>query len=68
MFNIIQIIICVALILVIMLQARGDSGGGGFAAQGQSYRSKKGLEKFLFYGTIVLAVLFASISIIAIIL
>lgn len=68
MLTILQIIISVALIGVIMLQSRGDSGTAGLAAQGQSYRSKKGIEKFLFYSTIILAVLFASVSIIAIIL
>ena len=68
MVPIIQIIICVALIAVIMLQSRGDTSAGGFGGGTQSYRSKKGLEKFLFYITIVLAVLFASVSIISIIL
>lgn len=66
--TIVQIIISVALIIVIMLQSRGDSGGMAGVGGGQSYRSKKGLEKFLFYATIVLAVLFASVSIISIII
>ena len=49
MVSIIQIIVCVALIAVIMLQSRGDTSAGGFGGGTQSYRSKKGLEKFLFY-------------------
>lgn len=68
MITILQIIIAVALIVVIMLQSRGDTGTAGLGGQGASYRSKKGLEKTLFYATIVLAILFASVSIIAIIL
>lgn len=69
LLTIAEIIIAILLIVVIMLQSRGDSGGmAGAMAGGQSYRSKKGLEKFLFYATIALAVLFASVSIIAIIL
>ncbi|HVZ11789.1 MAG TPA: preprotein translocase subunit SecG [Patescibacteria group bacterium] len=68
MIAIIQIIICVALITVIMLQSRGDASAAGLAGQAQNYRSKKGLEKVLFYATIVLAILFASVSIISIIL
>lgn len=69
MITIVQIIISITLIIVIMLQSRGDTGAGGLAGQGgQSYRSKKGLEKFLFYVTIIFAVLFASVSIFAIIL
>lgn len=68
MIILLQVIISIALIVVIMLQSRGDSGSGGLAGQSQSYRSKKGIEKFLFYSTIALAVLFASVSIIAVIL
>jgi preprotein translocase subunit SecG len=69
MITVVQIIISIVLIAAIMLQSRGDSGTGGLAGgQGQSYRSKKGLERLLFYLTIVVAVLFASISIFAIIL
>jgi len=66
--TIFQIIICAALITCVMLQSRGDSGAAGIGSGSQSYRSKKGLEKFLFYATIILAVLFASVSIISIIL
>jgi preprotein translocase subunit SecG len=66
--TIVQIIIAALLIIAVMLQSRGDTGTAGLAGQGASFRSKKGLEKVLFYATIVLAVLFASVSIIAIIL
>ncbi len=68
LITILQIVIAVILIVVVMLQSRGDTGTAGLASQGQSFRSKKGLEKVLFYATIVLAVLFASVSIIAIVL
>ena len=68
MIPILQIIISVTLIGVVMLQSRGDVGGGGLSGQGQSYRSKKGIERVLFYATIVLAALFASVSLIALII
>ena len=68
MVPILQIIISVALVGVVMLQSRGDVGTAGLSGQGTSYRSKKGLEQALFYLTIFLAVLFASVSIIALIL
>lgn len=66
--TIVQIVVAALLIIVVMLQSRGESGAAGLASQGASYRSKKGLEKVLFYATIVLAILFASVSIIAVIL
>lgn len=56
--------IATLLIITVILQTRGQ-GGISFGAGGQSYRAKKGVEKFLFYATIILAVLFASVSILS---
>ena len=56
--TIIEIILGLTLILFVLLQAQGTGlsvtfgGGGGF------YRSKRGIEKFFFIGTIVLGILF----------
>ncbi len=66
--NVLQIIISVVLIVVVMLQNRGTDVGVAFGGGAQSYRSKKGLEKFLFYATIFLALLFASLSILAVLI
>jgi len=57
--NVVEIIISVVLIVVIILQQQGSGlgtmfGGGG----GESYRSKRGVEKLLFNSTIVFLVLF----------
>jgi protein translocase SecG subunit len=60
-----QIVIGVLLVISIILQTRGSTVGIAFGGSGESYRSKRGLEKLLFYATIVLAVLFASISILS---
>lgn len=63
-----QIIIPILLIGFVILQSRGgQSGGGMLGGFGQSYSSKKGFEKFLFWGTITLAAIFASISILSVI-
>ncbi len=64
--TILQIIISVLLVVVITLQTRGSQAGVAFGTYGETYRSKKGIEKLLFYATIVLAALFASISIFSI--
>ncbi len=64
-FIIAQIVIGVLLVISIILQTRGSTVGIAFGGSGESYRSKRGLEKLLFYATIVLAVLFASISILS---
>jgi len=62
-----QIIIPILLIGFVILQSRGGQSGGMLGGSGQSYSSKKGFEKFLFWGTITLAAIFASISILSVI-
>jgi len=63
-FNVAQIVLSVALILVILLQVRGGGLGGIFGQPDTVYRTKRGVEKTLFQLTIVLVVLFIIISII----
>lgn len=54
-----QIIVSVLLIGVILLQQKGTGLGASFGGSGQIYRSKRGLERILFWATIVLAVIFS---------
>jgi len=60
--NISQIVIAILLILSILLQARGTGLGSAFGGEGNIFRTKRGVEKILFYGTIVLGILFVGIS------
>ena len=64
-FNVVQIILAIALILTILLQVRGGGLGGIFGQADSVYRTRRGVEKTLFQLTIVLVVLFIVISIIA---
>ena len=66
-FIIFQLIISVLLIVTVVLQSRGSDAGLAFGGGGETFRSKKGLERVLFYATIILAVLFAANSILALI-
>ena len=63
--NIAQIVLSVALILAIMLQVKGGGMGGIFGQADSVYRTRRGIEKTLFQLTIVLAVIFIIISIVA---
>jgi preprotein translocase subunit SecG len=63
--NVIQIIVCAALILVITLQVKGGGLGGIFGQADTVYRTKRGLERRLFQGTIVLVVIFIITSIVS---
>ncbi|OGD56466.1 preprotein translocase subunit SecG [Candidatus Berkelbacteria bacterium RBG_13_40_8] len=58
-----QIIIAILLTTSILLQHRGTSLGGAFGGEGNVYRSRRGAEKFLFYGTIVLGIVFVGMAI-----
>ncbi len=59
-----QIVLGVLIVTSILLQNRGEGigelfgGGGG----GEHFRTRRGLESFLYYGTIALIILFASLS------
>lgn len=58
-----QIVAAILLIASILLQHRGTSLGGAFGGEGNVYRSRRGAEKFLFYLTIGLAIIFVGIAI-----
>lgn len=66
-FVIAQLIIAVLLVITVVLQSRGGDAGMAFGGGGETFRSKRGIERILFYATIVLAVLFAANSILALI-
>ncbi|MCD6290958.1 MAG: preprotein translocase subunit SecG [Anaerolineae bacterium] len=66
---IVQLILAIALIIVVILQARGSDLGGVFGGSGGGvYRTRRGVEKTLFNVTIVLSVLFFAISVLTVII
>jgi len=66
--NIIQIIVSLALIGVVLLQAKGGGLSSIFGGEGSIYRTRRGLEKTLFNFTIALAVLFGIVSLLSVII
>lgn len=57
-FNVAQIVISILLVIVILFQQKGSGLSGVFGGEGNIYRTKRGLERFLFIFTIILVVLF----------
>ena len=57
----IQILLAVALIVCVLLQQTGASLGGAFGGDNFSagYNTRRGMEKNLFYATLVIGTLFA---------
>jgi preprotein translocase subunit SecG len=62
---IIQIVIAVALVTAILFQVKGGGLGGIFGQSDSVFRTKRGIEKYLFISTIVLVVIFVALSIVS---
>jgi preprotein translocase subunit SecG len=61
-FQIVQIIIGIALIITILLQARGAGLGSVFGGTGTVFKTRRGIDRLLFRMTIIFMVVFAFIS------
>jgi len=64
--HIVQIIISIALVVLLLLQAKGTGIGGIFGGS-DVYKTRRGVEKTLFQATIGVAVAFFVISVISVI-
>lgn len=64
-----QIVVTVLLIIFILLQER-SSGLSGLlgGSEGGFYQTRRGLEKFIFWGTIFLAIAFAALALAGLVL
>lgn len=64
MLTILQVIVSITLIVFILLQERssglGALGGGGGGGQ---YQTRRGMERFIYWGTAALAVFFVILAI-----
>ncbi|TXH00451.1 MAG: preprotein translocase subunit SecG [Candidatus Moraniibacteriota bacterium] len=56
-----QIVLGLCLITLIVIQSKGTGLGRTFASN--NYHAKRGVEKTVFYSTIIIAIFFLSISI-----
>ena len=65
--NILEIIAAVALIVLVLLQMQGSGLSSAFGGTGGFYRSKRSIEKLLMWSTVVVAVIFAVVSILLLI-
>ena len=63
---IIQIVISVALITAVLFQVKGGGLGGIFGQADSVFRTKRGIEKYLFIATIVLVVIFVALSLVSV--
>ena len=62
--NLAQIVICIALTGLILMQTRNSGLGSSFGGD-SIFRTRRGIDRTLFQLTIVLSILFALISLIS---
>ncbi|MEI8096890.1 MAG: preprotein translocase subunit SecG [Candidatus Moraniibacteriota bacterium] len=62
-FLIAQAVVAIFLTVSILLQNRGSGLGGTFGGDFGGYYTKRGMEKFLLYATVVFAVIFFVLAI-----
>ena len=60
--TIVQIAVSALLIVSILLQQQGVGLSSTFGGEGNAFRTKRGLEKGLFYATIVFSAIFLGAS------
>jgi preprotein translocase subunit SecG len=61
--SLIQLTVGVILLIAILTQSKGVGLSSVFGGGDAIYRTKRGLEKWLFYSTIALAIIFVGLSI-----
>ncbi len=57
-----QIVVSILIVVFVLLQNRAEGLGTMFGGGGEVFRTKRGLEKFLYYGTMFLIVVFIVLS------
>ncbi|MFA5392535.1 MAG: preprotein translocase subunit SecG [Candidatus Paceibacterota bacterium] len=63
-----QIVISIALVACVLLQQRGGGIGVVGGLQTQFYGTRRGLEKIIFWLTIILGVLFIALAVVSFII
>ncbi len=68
--RIVQIILCIAVIIFILLQVRGAGLGSVFggSSAGSVFKTRRGVERLIFNITIVFVILFALISLLSLLI
>jgi len=61
-FLVIQIILAVVITIFVLLQAKGSGLGSTWGGGGETFHTRRGVEKVIFTMTIVAIILFAIVS------
>ena len=61
-----ELITAIILIGAILLQHRGSGLGGAFGSDMAAFHTRRGIEKFLYFATIVLGIIFVLIALVSV--
>jgi len=64
----VQIVVSIALVILILLQQRGQALGSAFGGEGGFYATKRGIQKKIFWATVVFGALFIILALLNFIL
>lgn len=64
LFQALLILVSSLLVVVVLMQSRGSGFGGAFGSQGTAYRTRRGIERYLYRGTVVLAAVFVVVALV----
>jgi preprotein translocase subunit SecG len=65
---IVNVVLCSAIVVFILLQGRGAGLGSAWGGAGETFQTRRGVEKAVMYLTIVLIVLFLVLSVVSLII
>lgn len=65
--NWVEIVIAFLLVFSILLQQRSTTLGGAFGGESAVYHTRRGIEKILFWSTIVFSLIFVALALINVI-
>ena len=66
-YNIIQLVLSVLLIIIILLQQKGSGLSAVFGGSSNVYSTKRGVDKILHLGTIILSIIFFGVALVRLI-
>lgn len=62
-FLAIQVLLAILITVAILLQSQGSGLGSTWGGGGETYHTKRGVEKVIFYATIIMITLFVIVSV-----
>ena len=67
-FSALEILVAIFLVVFVLLQQRGTALGSAFGGDsGSFYGTRRGMQKYLYWGTIILGILFIGLALLRLI-